>query len=172
MCPPRWQEGSGGACAAPPCRNLRGFPTTTGGHLPHAGVTLAICPLPGGVPPLCAEARKRRPGGLAPAWDPRWWSQVTSQHTDPSYRHGMHHSEGARDAGRGPKWVRHKPRKAASGTSHACATGQNHQLLQRTPPVVIVPPYLTPLRKASGEGVPEKVQSGRRSGLLGSIPGL
>ena len=126
----------------------------------------------GGLPPLCAEARKRRPGGLAPAWDPRWWSQVTSQHTDPSYRHSMHHSEGARDAGRGPKWVRHKPRKAASGTSHACATGQNHQLLQRTPPVVIVPPYLTPLRKASGEGVPEKVQIGRRSGLLGSNPGL
>ena len=103
-------------------------------------LTQGAWPLPGGVPPLCAEARKRRPGGLAPAWDPRWWSQVTSQHTDPSYRHSMHHSEGARDAGRGPKWVRHKPRKAASCTSHACAPGQNHQLLQRTPPVVIVPP--------------------------------
>ena len=150
-------------------RFQRGFPSTTGGPC----LSKASRGLTGwGTPPLCAEARKRRPGGLAPAWDPRWWSQVTSQHTDPSYRHSMHHSEGARDAGRGPKWVRHKPRKAASGTSHACATGHNHQLLQRTRTIVIVPPYLTPLRKASGEGVPEKVQSGRRSGLLGSIPGL
>ena len=37
--------------------------------------------------------------------------------------------------------------------SHACTTGQKHQNMQRTSSIAIVPPYLTPSRKASGAGL-------------------